>query len=650
MTSWAEPEAVRLVREEQERQRKEQEQQQQQQQQQQVQPVSQPAPLHNRTDSMTSIGSVDGEWKEYKDPNTGRTYFANKVTGATQWERPQSLSVDHHHHQQQQQQQQQQQMRSPPATRPRPVSVVPSETQHANVHLEWDRVIDPKSGRPYYVHRATQKVQWEQPPGWTDHGSQASMQGHAAHHHHNHHQRTSSWDPASAAAANQLRQQNAPLSSVHEHSNTGGPAASSAASTANSQLQAKSRPKQHRSMPLPLQPSFHKLPQPIQLDIAKFQMKDFAQQHFRTVKRRSVLVKKVVPVEQIIQWQGKAISQCLLTSAKKQSSTACSNFKHILAFMGDAGKKRVQHNSLASKIVANGVKKPEMRDEIFCQLIKQTTHNPSRASVIMGWKLMAICAGMFAPSLSFQDFLLAHCAKNFDCEDAVKYLAPYSYWRIGKTIKYGGRDAPMRLAEVDAIVEKGQPSHEVSYGGSIDYIMMLQKREGIEDPVPRVLIKLTDMVMALNGHATRGIFRVAAERDETKWLQKQLSDGNYEAKIDSPHVVGDALKHWLRDLSEAVIPQKLYSQCLRVSNNPQAAIKLMHDQLPPSHFATLNYLICWLRELAKYKKATSMDEDNLAIVFSQDVLRSDEDDPQAMLHNSHKEQDFIANLIKHWPN
>uniref|UniRef100_A0A8C4QER6 Myosin VIIAb n=1 Tax=Eptatretus burgeri TaxID=7764 RepID=A0A8C4QER6_EPTBU len=84
-------------------------------------------------------------------------------------------------------------------------------------------------------------------------------------------------------------------------------------------------------------------------------------------------------------------------------------------------------------IVGQAILRPDLRDEIYCQICKQLIKNPSPNSVARGWVLLSLYIGCIPPSEEFSKYL-----KNFVGTGPPSY-APYCAKRLGRTILNGVR-------------------------------------------------------------------------------------------------------------------------------------------------------------------------------------------------------------------
>jgi len=124
-----------------------------------------------------------------------------------------------------------------------------------------------------------------------------------------------------------------------------------------------------------------------------------------------------------------------------------------------------------------------------------------------------------------------------------------------------------------------------------------------------------------------GIFRVSGELAPTKEL-RELFDYDDEIELlddDDPHVIGGALKLYLRETDNPLITRDLYNDFMALAEGPKNEVveklKIACEKLPEEHKWILIYL-CWLlNEIRKKENVNLMTLQNIVIVFGPSVMR-----------------------------
>lgn len=122
----------------------------------------------------------------------------------------------------------------------------------------------------------------------------------------------------------------------------------------------------------------------------------------------------------LLTWEPKSqLKQPLLNLHPSLTAHALNANKLIIEFMnsGTIGTERVNISEVSdldiervSSLVNLGcqISNEEIKDEIYCQLIKQTTGNINRTSCLRGYQLILSCLAGFSPSQVLTPFLLSH--------------------------------------------------------------------------------------------------------------------------------------------------------------------------------------------------------------------------------------------------
>lgn len=98
---------------------------------------------------------------------------------------------------------------------------------------------------------------------------------------------------------------------------------------------------------------------------------------------------------------------------------------------------------------------PLLKDEIFCQLMRQTTSNPLPESLLRGWKLLRLVCGLHHPSEKLFEYFSVHAQKsqeNAQSEDLRREIYSCRH-QLERSKAHGPRKFTPTLMEVKHILQ-----------------------------------------------------------------------------------------------------------------------------------------------------------------------------------------------------
>ncbi|XP_065105949.2 rho GTPase-activating protein 39 isoform X2 [Paramisgurnus dabryanus] len=398
------------------------------------------------------------------------------------------------------------------------------------------------------------------------------------------------------------------------------------------------------------------------------------------------LFRRRVSIANMLSWNRSSIKKpMLITSDRVVKKEACELFKLVQGYMGDR-PARLDKRHVALQVVTKCWGMQGLRDELYVQLVRQTTDNSGLRSLEAGWELMAISLAFFSPSPKFRRYLEGYIQRHLEPSNDKKILqhimeqqdiknkknsksrkkrkqnneeeeekglpistyAKYCYRKLQKVAITGGKKGLRKptLEEIDhgrnAIVTPSM------FGSALEEIMERQSGRFPDRKLPWVQVQLSQCVLALGGAQTEGIFRVPGDIDEVNALKLQVDQWKIPENLSDPNVPASLLKLWYRELEEPVIPQSFYTQCISHYEDPDAAIGVVQS-LPEPNRLVLCYFINFLQIFAQPVNVsrTKMDVNNLAMVMAPNCLRCQSDDPRIIFENTRKEMSFLRILIVH---
>lgn len=363
--------------------------------------------------------------------------------------------------------------------------------------------------------------------------------------------------------------------------------------------------------------------------------------------------------------------------------------------------KLYQKSLICLEIMTKGWIYSQLRDELYIQLVKQTTENPNQTSLLLGWELMTICLSFFPPSQKLFPFLTEYIFLNLSGPESLEVIDSFqpnihSSTSVESDFSIHLIDTAKKMRKYDDIsnkmahtclkrlerihltgAKKGlkKPTLEEIllsrqtitspslFGTTLDEIMKVQESKCPSLKLPWIQMILSEAVLHLNGAKTEGIFRVPGDLDEVNnlkvkydqlWCTKEQLSTDANSKwfedlmfnIQDAHLPASLLKLWYRELYDPLIPNEFYEECIKNCDRPEECISIV-QRLPIINRLVFTYLIKFLKVFAAAENVsiTKMDASNLSMIMAPNCLRCKSNEPKIIMENTKKEMQFLNTLI-----
>lgn len=397
--------------------------------------------------------------------------------------------------------------------------------------------------------------------------------------------------------------------------------------------------------------------------LTEFDIEEFATKHLND--HRKGFLGKLLPIESVLTWSKDGIRKPLIrTPNKTVKKDSPEIFKKIQVYMGDRNLRGTTANQVLLDIVMKGWSLVELRDEIFIQLCRQTTKNPSEVSLWRGMEMLCVCLSFFPPSYIFLPYLQMHLnspLESYTSQSSANQTVSVSSTtnqilscrkhcqrRLEKVLQTGAKKGLCKPT-IEEVEHAKKSIYAMSmFGSTLSEIMVMQSSQFPKHKLPWIQTVLSELVLRLNGARTEGIFRIPGDIDEVNTMKVQIDSWNAPTNCQDPSVPASLLKLWYRELYEPLIPYEYYSECIENYTDPDGAIRIV-NRLPTVSRNVLLYLVRFLQVFAAPENvtATKMDINNLSMVMAPNFLRCRLTDPKIVFENARKEMGFVRTLIQH---
>ena len=379
------------------------------------------------------------------------------------------------------------------------------------------------------------------------------------------------------------------------------------------------------------------------------------------------IIKRYVTVEELMRWDPSPLKESLCFATRKSKDSIKSIDKiitEILTAEKESTSIDVQRENINGLLhiglfQGNGI----FGDEIYLQIIRRINGIKSQSADDLKclWKLMICVTASFPPSKGLSPFVL-RWLDQFESDllmaGFIKKVMKHCHCNLNVFQISGPRGYSTTLEDVQFWYDEAGVDKVPIFGIELDEIYLeaelVELMDELELKVPKIVIKLIEMIKKLDGFKKKGIFRISGNVQQVFRLKVLLSNDvgidNFDS-IKDPLVPGSTLKLWMRVLRSPLIPDNLYQEFLDSRLNPTRTSSLLETDLPKCNYAVISYICKFLIELAEpiNQEFTKMTLDNFSMIFAPCFMRCPlTASTSEILENSQAERQVISEIFNHF--
>eukprot|EP01129_Flabellula_baltica_P011559 TRINITY_DN5090_c0_g1_i1.p1 TRINITY_DN5090_c0_g1~~TRINITY_DN5090_c0_g1_i1.p1 ORF type:complete len:521 (-),score=96.30 TRINITY_DN5090_c0_g1_i1:13-1530(-) len=376
----------------------------------------------------------------------------------------------------------------------------------------------------------------------------------------------------------------------------------------------------------------------LQDDIHKFALEGYAEQYFRARKKKRLIFNRKIPVSELLQYTDEPITHTLLNLKEEFVEVGIECFDKILKYM----MATEQNLNIPRDIIKLALSTAEIRDEIYCQLVKQTHKNPVKDAEQRVWELMCIFLHFFPPLKNLESYLEAFLIETKPRSKNIKSLVDACSIRLTeiKELTY----IKTRLPTLQEIEYSLQCAFKISYFSySFDELMEVQHDLYPSLDIPFIIYYLLEILRENNGTNQIGLFRTKGKPKLVNDLKISIDNNNVHWN-GSPHIPATLLKDYLKQAHYPVIPDEFYYPLTEAEEFGE--IIDIIDMLPDTNKLILEALIRFFQEMAQDGENNMVTPEYLGVLLGPVIFRCPKQDPASIIKLASLENAVITKLIE----